>query len=187
MWWSIYLPPLFSSYLPTLVVSIRDMLMIPWVRRVVIHTANMIPGDWMNMTQAVWRSPLLPLSNASSSSSRGQGDVGPGGKFKRDLLSYLRAYGPKKTGSLVEQLEKYDFSAVRAALVASVPSKLKMGGYDAMKTRWGWLGLRDVLKSVPVSPSSTEGDKKKKKKEEEGRPHIVAQVCLLHSVDLFNI
>ncbi|PWY84680.1 putative tyrosyl-DNA phosphodiesterase [Aspergillus sclerotioniger CBS 115572] len=157
-----YMPEPFGTHHSKMMVLVR------WddVVEVVIHTANMIPGDWTNMTQAVWRSPLLPLST----SPRGQGDVGPGGKFKRDLLSYLRAYGPKKTGSLVEQLEKYDFGAVRAALVASVPSKVKMGGYDEIKTWWGWLGLRDVLRSVPVSPSSTEGDKKK------GGPHIVTQI-----------
>ncbi|RAK99165.1 phospholipase D/nuclease [Aspergillus ibericus CBS 121593] len=131
---------------------------------IVIHTANMIPGDWTNMTQAVWRSPLLPLS--TSTSSQPHGEMGPGGKFKRDFLSYLRAYGPSKTGKLVEQLEKYDFGAVRAALVASVPSKLKVGEYDERKTRWGWLGLRDVLRSVPVA-SEGKG---------EGRPHIVTQI-----------
>lgn len=130
--------------------------------RVVIHTANMIAGDWANMCQAVWRSPLLPLcSNGSESESIAT----PGARFKRDLLSYLREYGPKKTGPLVAQLEKHDFSAVRAALVASVPSKQKIRDStdSTRKTLWGWLALRDVLRSVPIDRS-------------EDRPHIVTQV-----------
>ncbi|PYI08170.1 phospholipase D/nuclease [Aspergillus sclerotiicarbonarius CBS 121057] len=157
-----YMPEPFGTHHSKMMVLVR------WddVIEIIIHTANMIPADWTNMTQAVWRSPPLPLS--TSTSPRSQGDVGPGGKFKRDLLSYLRAYGPSKTGKLVEQLEKYDFGAVRAALVASVPSKVKVGEYDERKTRWGWLGLRDVLRSVPVA---SEGKEKGK-----GRPHIVTQI-----------
>ncbi|EWC44964.1 hypothetical protein DRE_01023 [Drechslerella stenobrocha 248] len=34
--------------------------------QVVIHTANMIPFDWRNVTQAVWRSPVLPMLSADS-------------------------------------------------------------------------------------------------------------------------
>lgn len=122
--------------------------------RVIIHTANMIPGDWANMTQAVWRSPLLPLL-PNTSTPEGTGEYGSGTRFKRDLLSYLNAYGRQKTGPLVKQLEHFDFRAVRAALIASVPSKQKAETMDAKKqTLWGWPALKDILQHVPLAPHS---------------------------------
>lgn len=124
------------------------------------------------MCQAVWRSPLLPLQRPDSSRPGAEGVpvVGSGARFKRDLLAYLNAYGTKKTGSLVRQLSRHDFGAIRAAFVASVPSKVKMGEMDSTKqTLWGWPALKDTLRHIPL-------------KKEEGRsmkPHIVIQVGLL--------
>lgn len=142
--------------------------------RIVIHTANMIPGDWANMCQAVWRSPLLPLQTSTSrSEAEGSGAIGSGTRFKRDLLAYLNMYGIKKTGPLVRQLSQHDFSAIRAALVASVPSKKKASQIDStQETLWGWLALKDTLRHVPLTTGA----------KEEGRstkPHIVVQVLLL--------
>ncbi|KAJ5924049.1 hypothetical protein N7466_008236 [Penicillium verhagenii] len=118
--------------------------------QVVIHTANMIPQDWANMTQAVWRSPLLPLLGpGSTSSSREDTILGSGLRFKMDLLEYLRAYGLEKTGPLVQHLSRFDFSAVRAALIASVPSRQKLNGLDSNEaTLWGWPALRDLTTQV---------------------------------------
>jgi tyrosyl-DNA phosphodiesterase-1 len=132
----------------------------------------MIAGDWANMTQAVWRSPLLPLSSADS--SRGGSNNTPtlipwdyGARFKRDILAYLKEYGVKKTGPLVDQLAMYDFSAIRAVLIASVPSKLKIGNSGSSgsdeRTIWGWPALRDALRHVPL-------------RESDATPHIIAQV-----------
>lgn len=145
--------------------------------RIVIHTANIIPGDWANMCQAVWQTPLLPLQKASASakgttasSAEGWTGIGSGHRFKRDLLSYLAAYGTKKTGSLVHQLGQFDFGAVRGALVASVPSrqKLQRGSASALssqkKTLWGWPALRDTLAHIPV--------------QREKKSHVVIQVSL---------
>lgn len=139
----------------------------------------MIRADWTNMTQAVWRSPLLPLSPVESpASSQAQSTIGSGSRFKRDLLSYLRAYGPKKTGSLVQQLDRHDFSAIRAALVASVPSKQDFGVLNSeVATLWGWPALRDLMGRIPIQ---------KQLKEEEStqvsRPHIVAQISSVASL-----
>lgn len=122
------------------------------------------------MCQAVWRSPLLPLQKQEQKQAPAEASttLGTGSRFKRDLLAYLSEYGPKKTGRLVDQLRKYDFSLVRAALVASVPSKQKYGGLDSSrKTIWGWPGLRDVIGNVPIRPN------------EDKTPHVVCQVCLL--------
>lgn len=116
----------------------------------------MIPGDWANMCQAVWRSPLLPLQRTPDVSGT-CGTHGTGSRFKHDLLEYLNAYGRAKTQSLVKQLARFDFGSVRAALIASVPSKQAVDS----KTRWGWLALRDILQHIPVGRDS----------------HIVTQVC----------
>lgn len=137
----------------------------------------MIPGDWANMCQAVWRSPLLPLLSADKPAGSTL-TIGSGARFKRDLLAYLAAYGNKKTGQLVKQLEKHDFSAVRAALIASVPSKQKVRGMDSRKTAlWGWPALKDTLRHVQVL-----------REKSTKRPHIVVQVgsslfCFLNSMD----
>ena len=118
--------------------------------QIIIHTANMIPFDWGNMAQAVWKSPLLPLATGSSTSTQTE-QMGSGFKFKTDFLNYLRAYDSKRTicKPLIEQLTKYDFSEIRAALVGSVPGRQGMG--TDSQTSWGWAGLKNVLKSVPVS------------------------------------
>lgn len=135
--------------------------------RVVIHTANMIPGDWANMSQAVWQSPLLPLAPISTPTMREPITFGSGERFKRDLLAYLEFYGSKKTGSLVTQLKKHDFSSVRAALIASVPSREKLGTADSKKsTLWGWPALKDTIRQIPLKDTSAEVE-----------PHIVVQVC----------
>lgn len=139
----------------------------------VIHTANMLSGDWTNMTQAVWRSPLLPLQRPDSPSSNAQAGIGSSLRFKRDLLAYLNVYGTKKTGSLVQQLQRYDFGAVRAALIASVPSKQQTSNLDSDKsTVWGWPALKDLMSRVPVQrqhQTSASG----------GNGHIVIQVLFL--------
>jgi tyrosyl-DNA phosphodiesterase 1 len=118
--------------------------------QVIIHTANMIPFDWENMAQAVWKSPLLPLSNSSTTSTQAE-KIGSGCKFKTDFLNYLRAYDSKRTicKLLIEQLAKYDFSEIRAALIGSVPGRQDMDSDS--QTSWGWAGLKNVLKAVPVS------------------------------------
>lgn len=146
--------------------------------RIVIHTANMIRQDWTNMTQAVWRSPLLPLSPPGSRvSSQTSSNIGSGARFKRDLLSYLKAYGLKKTGPLVQQLNRYDFGAIRAALVASVPSKQNVSSLDSEKaTLWGWPSLRDLMSRIPIRKQPRDG------KTHEPIPHIVAQISSVASL-----
>jgi tyrosyl-DNA phosphodiesterase-1 len=131
----------------------------------------MIPGDWANMCQAVWQSPLLPLMpTPPDHSGVASASFGTGERFKRDLLAYLEAYGDKKTGYLVNQLKLHDFSAVRAALIASVPSKQRINNADSKKaTLWGWPALRDTLRQIPVEQTKRVGDRPHK-------PHIIIQV-----------
>lgn len=131
--------------------------------QVIIHTANMIAFDWTNMTQAVWKSPLLPKLSSEAQKLPKAPAMGTGEKFKLDFLNYLKAYDGKRTicKPLVEQLKTYDFSAIRAALVGSVPGK--QGLETDSSTLWGWAGLKEVLKSVPV-------------RKDENEPEIVVQI-----------
>lgn len=126
----------------------------------------MLAGDWANMSQGVWRSPLLPLSPTEGSESDQAAFFGTGARFKRDLLAYLDFYGRRKTGSLVDQLRKFDFQAIRAALIASVPSKERPNRADSSKsTLWGWPALKDALRQVPLNEN-----------ERTRSPHVVIQV-----------
>lgn len=130
------------------------------------------------MCQAVWQSPLLPLiptTQAEQGPLTGNAalpSLGSGPRFKLDLLAYLRSYGQGKTGPLTKQLQGYDFTGVRAALVASTPSKINLRGTDPDRERlWGWPGLQRALRSIPTSPASN-----------EDRPHIVVQVSSIASL-----
>ena len=95
--------------------------------------------------------------------------IGSGPRFKHDLLRYLQAYG-SRTASVVSELRKYDFGAVRGAFVASVPGRVPDAsksntavtagvGVDAVNsTAWGWQGLRQVLESVECEDDYSDED-----------------------------
>lgn len=125
--------------------------------QVIIHTANMILRDWTNLTQAAWLSPSLP-KNQDANDDSGEAPLGSGNRFKFDLLAYLRHYGAK-TSDLVFNLQKYNFSAIRAALVASVPIDARVQNIS-----WGWPRLKEVIRQIPSPSSSNE------------RPIIVVQI-----------
>lgn len=120
--------------------------------QVIIHTANLIPKDWTNMTNGVWKSPLLPKMTVApnmAASSPEDHPVGSGERFKIDLLNYLRAYDKRKITckTLTDELAQYDFSSIKAALVASVPGR--HNARDMCETSWGWAALKRCLKQVP--------------------------------------
>lgn len=146
--------------------------------QVTIHTANMIPRDWGNMTQAVWQSPLLPIQTGSETTAKGAPGsaatainphpiIGSGERFKVDLMRYLNAYG-KRLDGLTQQLAKHDFSKIRAAFIASAPSKQKPNdSRPAVHTSFGWLGLKEVLSRILTSRTTSQYG---------GIPNIVIQV-----------
>ena len=77
-----------------------------------------------------------------------------------------KAYGPKKTGPLVQQLDNYDFSSIRAALIASVPSKKHVSDSSSEEdTLWGWPALKDLMSQIPIQQKSP-----------SKKPHVVIQV-----------
>ncbi|EEH04008.1 tyrosyl-DNA phosphodiesterase [Histoplasma capsulatum G186AR] len=161
-----YMPEPFGTHHSKMMILIRH----DDQAQVVIHTANMIAGDWANMCQAVWRSPLLPMrpEMESGHASATLDGVGRGNRFKRDLLAYLEAYGNKKTGPLVDQLEKYDFGAVRAGLIASVPTRQAIDELDSEKqTLWGWPALKDTIQQIPLGGGNNTVGKK---------PQIIIQI-----------
>lgn len=127
--------------------------------RVIIHTANMIPKDWTNMTNAAWISPVLSkLKKRPDNLSTPENMVqGSGHRFKFDLLNYLRSYDRMRPtcAALVESLKDYDFSSVKGSLVASVPGTHEMhGGPDA--TFWGWDGMGKRLQQIPCQTGESE-------------------------------
>lgn len=124
--------------------------------QVIIHTANMIARDWRNMTQAVWRSPLLPLNPTGSTTYHQTGSypIGTGERFKVDLLRYLDKY-ENRLKALTQQLVAHDFAGIRAAFLGSAPSRQKPEASDPTKvTSFGWLGLSEILSIVPVQSTS---------------------------------
>jgi tyrosyl-DNA phosphodiesterase-1 len=146
------MPEMFGTHHSKMLVLLRH----DDTAQVIIHTANMISRDWTNMTQAIWRSPLLPLLPPSRSGSQDSSLRGTGERFKEDLLNYLRAYDTRRVTCrpLIEALTKYDFSAIRATLIASVPGRYKISENQGI--RWGWAALRETLRSVPVKDGSSE-------------------------------
>ncbi|KAI0437432.1 tyrosyl-DNA phosphodiesterase [Xylaria telfairii] len=148
-----YMPEMFGTHHSKMLVLIRH----DDTAQVIIHTANMIAKDWTNLTNGVWLSPLLPKLQPPYQAAGTYGAIGSGLRFKFDLLNYLRAYNTVRNvcGSLVEELMKYDFSAIRGALVASVPGKRNVE-HEQEKTRWGWQGLKETLKMIPAQAGTSE-------------------------------
>ena len=115
---------------------------------VIIHTANMLAGDWRHATQAVWRSRALQ-QEATRSKNDGPQDIrlGSGARFKYDFIRYLKEYG-KKLEMLVQEISKYDFSPIRGALIGSVPSKRKDVYGASARDAWGHPALYHALKEI---------------------------------------
>lgn len=103
--------------------------------RVIVHTANMVPSDWAQKTQAVWVGPLCP--RLAPGSKDGDSETG----FRADLLSYLSAYGDMHINEWCHYIRTHDFSAVKVFLVGSVPGRHT----GLRKSCFGHLRLRNLL------------------------------------------
>jgi tyrosyl-DNA phosphodiesterase-1 len=156
-----YLPDLFGTHHSKMLVLFRH----DDHAQIIIHTANMIPKDWTNMTQAVWQSPLLPLSTGAAVLSEAN-PIGSGNRFRTDIIRYLHSY-EKRLQKLTDQLALYDFSGIRAAFLGSAPSREIIGAANpSSQTSFGWLGLQQILGRVPS----------KSQKALKKPPHVVLQV-----------
>ena len=141
--------------------------------QVILLTGNFIKRDW-SMSQAIWRSPLLPLTKEKPMPSPSLTPLGSGSRFKHDLLAYFRGYGPEKLKDLISQTQQHDFSEVKGALIASVPGKQNIQALDPdHESLWGWPALRRILSCIPSSssPSAT-----------PPQPHIISQVSSVAAV-----
>ncbi|KAL8823534.1 MAG: hypothetical protein Q9191_005767 [Dirinaria sp. TL-2023a] len=139
-----HMPEMYGTHHSKMIIIFRrdDMA------QIVILTANFIPGDWM-MTQALWRSPLLPLLSEPASETGSPASLfplGSGKRFKQDLLAYVRVYN--RLASLATKLSLYDFGTVRGALVASVPRKQEIVSQHNTKHLWGLPGLARILGNI---------------------------------------
>lgn len=156
-----YLPDPFGTHHSKMLVLFRH----DGCAQVIIHTANMISKDWGNMTQAVWRSPLLPLQSVAGVPV-GPHVIGSGNRFQVDLLRYLGSYGTRLR-RLSDELALYDFSAIKAAFLGSAPSRQVVNSASpAQYTSFGWLGLQEILSKVPCRSSM----------DRNMPPHIILQV-----------
>lgn len=100
--------------------------------QLVVHTANLIPFDWENTTQYVWRSPwchLKTIAQAAQSSL-----------FEKDLVKYLAMYKSQASG-YAEKVALYDWSSIKAVLIGSTPGRFK----DRQIHDWGHMRLRKIL------------------------------------------
>lgn len=153
--------------------------------QVVILTGNFIQRDW-SMSQAVWRSPLLPLLVGDiRPHSPTTAFVGSGLRFKYDLIAYLNDYG-SKLKDLTIRLGSYDFEAVKAALVASTPGRQNIRSTDPeTETLWGWPGLKHTLSNIRGQVPWNELSKKEMSLRSalpDKSAHIVIQVSSVASI-----
>ena len=136
--------------------------------QIVILTGNFIEQDWV-MSQAVWKSPLLPLQSQTDRPNFTPPPVGSGERFKNDITNYFKNYNGILR-ELTSQLEQYNFHQIRAALVASTPGKQDLRSIDHdRETIWGWPGLKRILQKIPTQNEFSE-------------PHIIVQVSSVASV-----
>lgn len=139
-----YLPQPFGTHHTKMIILFRR----DDTAQLVIHTANLIPHDWTNMTNAVWCSPRLPLLPVPDTSTTPNAAPGTPAAFKTTLLSYLSAYPASVYTPLAAALARYSFAGIRAHLVASVPTSPSQSPVP-----FGWPSLPPVLRTIPPSPS----------------------------------
>ncbi|KAF9543790.1 tyrosyl-DNA phosphodiesterase 1 [Mortierella hygrophila] len=106
--------------------------------QLVIHTANMIERDWRNKTQGVFMTGRLSKKSETTGLSTCA--------FERDLLEYLDRYFEHE--HFTSRVRQYDFSMIKAVLIASAPGKYK----GPERNKWGHLKLRAVLRQQVEVP-----------------------------------
>ena len=176
-----YMPEAFGTHHSKMIILFRH----DDLAQIVILTGNFIQRDW-NMSQAIWKSPLLPLIHIDTTPyNPAIAVLGSGSRFKHDLKAYIRTYGAK-IRDLGAQLDKYDFSRIKASLVASTPGKQNLCNTDpTTETLWGWPGLRNILSSIPRQTDPTDLTAKVDSLEDclsKVEPHIVIQVSSIASL-----
>eukprot|EP00899_Mesostigma_viride_P014090 jgi/Mesvir1/22682/Mv14105-RA.1 len=117
--------------------------------RLVIHTANLVRGDFHAKTQAAW------IQDFPRKEATGRWAESP---FERDLVEYFSALtwplgaevdlpGGPRVRLRPDTLREYDFTSCGGQLVASVPGTVRNGRHvgGATVAKWGHLKLRALL------------------------------------------
>ncbi|KAG0228508.1 tyrosyl-DNA phosphodiesterase 1 [Actinomortierella wolfii] len=105
----------------------------------------MIPRDWRNKTQGVFTTGYLRKKSPDQ--------LHRTCAFERDLQDYLARY---QNLEVTRRISTFDFSGVKAVLVASVPGSFS--GQE--KNKWGHMRLRSVLRQqVELSQDAIEKSK----------------------------
>jgi len=107
--------------------------------RVVVHTANLVPGDWENRTQGLWVSDKCPKMTGSNTSKGGDSKT----LFKSALLRYLRYYEVSAVHQFISAVEAADMSGINVAFVSSVPGSHK----DGSMCLWGHRAVAKLLRT----------------------------------------
>lgn len=118
--------------------------------QIVIHTANLIPFDWANMTQGVWLSPRL--NKWSTTVKMDNKTLHEKCQFEHDFLHYIDAYNIPSTKKLHSLIQEFDLSPIKAVFVASVP-----GNYfvqDLNYKQWGIARLQHELSKLEIQYKS---------------------------------
>jgi len=112
--------------------------------RVAVHTANLVPDDWMNRTQGIWLSDKCPRITDGGS---GESPTG----FKSSLLRYLKFYEVSVLQQFITCIQSCDMSHITTAFVSSVPNSHK----DGAMCMWGHRAVAKLLRNnIPASVSS---------------------------------
>ena len=112
--------------------------------RVVVHTANLVPDDWMNRTQGIWLSDKCPRITDGGS---GESPTG----FKASLLRYLKFYEVSVLQQFITCIQSCDMSHINTVFVSSVPNSHK----DGAMCMWGHRAVAKLLRNnIPPSVSS---------------------------------
>ncbi|XP_065216562.1 probable tyrosyl-DNA phosphodiesterase [Planococcus citri] len=119
--------------------------------RVIVTTGNLIEFDWENTTQGIWISPRLPFIEQRTDEEY-QFDSET--KFKKDLLSYLRAYNLSVLNPWIEKVKNADCREVKVFFIASTP------GTHSKKApvNWGLNRLAELLNQNALVPSENAKD-----------------------------
>ena len=175
-----YMPEAFGTHHSKMMILFRH----DDLAQVIILTGNFIQRDWC-MSQAIWRSPLLPLLDTNTAIFSTAAPIGSGSRFKHDLTAYLKGYGTRLQ-DLTATLSEYDFRAIKAALVASTPGKQNLRSTDpGTETLWGWPGLKHILSNIPSQKYRLNCSEEKtafENSSQDKNAHIVIQVSSVASV-----
>lgn len=113
--------------------------------QIVVHTANLIPFDWTNMTQGAWMSPRLKKKINGETTDK------ISIQFESDFLDYIQQYKTESTKKLALLLQQFDFSTIdkNVVFIASVPGNYSSDNPSYRK--WGLCKLQKEMRKLSTS------------------------------------